>query len=141
VTHSILRLSILLLICADLMSAFADVMSQYEYSVKPFGEANVVIMLKGDRPQSLSLISAADGKTIRISGVDARFIPAAVGQITLIRSIRQVRRGRFQDLIINLSQSAAINASVSGKSLQIVVKGKKVNEATVNTTDLRAVKD
>ncbi|MCB0339877.1 MAG: hypothetical protein KDD53_09745, partial [Bdellovibrionales bacterium] len=118
------------------------------YEFQGYGSKHVLLNLTGKISNRLSVTPGTGGKSVRISGVDVQFqTTEKQSKLPLISSVRQVRRGTYTDLIVNLLVESDVSASATGEKLQVLIKPRQEytntgnNDSSSNTESIPAVFD
>lgn len=97
--------------------------SEVSYSLRGLGANQLVFKFAHSNPAQLSVTPSSDGRSVRVSGVNLRFAGTSdISHLPLLSSIRQVKRGNFIDLIINLSGQAQFEVTKNAQELSLWIK-------------------
>lgn len=112
--------------------------SEVSYSLRGLGANQLVFKFAHSNPAQLSVTPSSDGRSVRVSGVNLRFAGTSdISHLPLLSSIRQVKRGNFIDLIINLSDQAQFEVTKNAQDLSLWIKQQQTNPAK-QSEDLKA---
>lgn len=96
-----------------------------EYELRGYGSHHAALILTGVGKDTLTVTPSSDGLSIRISGVEVTYSQhGSERELSLVSSVNQVKRGGFNDLVINLKQPSEITVTPSAHDLQIFIRGK-----------------
>ncbi|MCB0309789.1 MAG: hypothetical protein KDD42_01060 [Bdellovibrionales bacterium] len=100
--------------------------TELRYSVTGYGTRHVVVVLKGNIPNSLTTSMSSDGLSARVSGVNVAYLPENDRKFpALVSTIQQLRRGATTDLIINLTRPAELSATPGSSALKLYLRTKE----------------
>jgi hypothetical protein len=102
-----------------------------KYQVLGYGQNHALVILNGELGPGLITNMSADGLSVRISGVNASYIPQNKAPLpSLIAGIQQVRRGSYTDLVLTLTTASNLSASPAGATMRLFIQARREGAAS-----------